>query len=65
MEYDTLYNKTVLYYKNNGYTNTINYLKELYSNDEISMIDKSKIINELNNLEVVPKRLRKWIKHGK
>ena len=53
----------VLYYKNNGYTNTINYLKELYSNDKISMIDKSKIINELNNLEVVPKRLRKWVKN--
>ena len=61
MDYDTLYNKTILYYKDNGYTNTIRYLKELYSNDEISMTNKSKVINELNNLEVMPKRVRKWV----
>ena len=61
MDYDTLYNKTILYYKDNGYTNTVNYLKELYSNDEISMTNKSKVINELNNLEVMPKRVRKWV----
>ena len=60
MDYDTLYNKTILYYKDNGYTNTVNYLKELYSNDEISMTNKSKVINDLNGLEVIPKRLRKW-----
>ena len=63
MDYDILYNKTVLYYKNNGYTNTVNFLKELYSKDKISMFNKSKIINELNNLEVIPKRLRKWVKN--
>ena len=61
MDYDTLYNKTILYYKDNGYTNTIKYLKELYGNDEISMTNKSKVINELNNLEVMPKRVRKWV----
>jgi hypothetical protein len=63
MNYDTLYNKTVLYYKDNGYNNTVKYLKELYGNDKISMTNKSKVINELNNLEVIPKRLRKWIIH--
>ena len=63
IDYNTLYNKTMLYYKDNGYTNTVNYLKELYSKDKISMFNKSKIINELNNLEVIPKRLRKWVKN--
>ena len=61
MDYDTLYNKTILHYKYNGYTNTVNYLKDLYSNDKISMTNKSKVINELNNLEVMPKRVRKWV----
>ena len=61
MDYDTLYNKTILHYKDNGYTNTVNYLKELYGNDKISMTNKSKVINELNGLEIIPKRLRKWI----
>ena len=60
LDYDTLYNKTIIYYKENGYQNTIKYLKELYSKDKISMTHKSKIINELNGWEVLPKRLRKW-----
>ena len=60
MDYDTLYNKTILHYKDKGYTNTVNYLKELYGDDKISMTNKSKVINELNGLEVIPKRLRKW-----
>ena len=25
------------------------------------MTNKSKVINELNNLEVMPKRVRKWV----
>ena len=61
MDYDTLYNKTILHYKDKGYTNTVNYLKELYGDDKISMTNKSKVINELNGLEIIPKRLRKWI----
>ena len=60
IDYDTLYNKTILYYKDNCYKNTIDYLKELYSNNKISMNSKSKIINELNHFEILPKRLRKW-----
>ena len=60
MDYNTIYNKSVLYYKDNGYQQTINYLKELYSEDKISISDKSKIINELNGLEMMPSRLRKF-----
>ena len=60
MDYDTLFNDTVLYYKDNGYQNTMTYLKELYAKDKISMTSKSKIIDELNGWEVLPKRMRKW-----
>jgi len=60
MDYDTLFNNTILYYKDNGYQNTVTYLKELYVKDKISMTSKSKIIDELNGWEVLPKRMRKW-----
>ncbi len=60
LDYNTLYNKIILYYKDNGYTPTLDYLKDLYENNKISMNDKSKIVDELNCYEILPKRLRKW-----
>ena len=60
MDYDTLYNKTMLYYKDNGYTNTITWLKELFNTDKISLGNKSKMLEEINHFELLPKRLRKW-----
>ena len=60
MDYNTLYNKTMLYYKDNGYQNTTKWLKELFSNDEISLGNKSKMLEQINHLEIIPKRLRKW-----
>ena len=55
-----LYNKTRLHYKENGYQQTISWLKELFNNDKISLGSKSKMLDEINNLEVLPKRVRKW-----
>jgi len=60
LDYDTLFKDTVLYYKDNGYQHTMTYLKELYEKDKISMTHKSKITDELNGWEVLPKRMRKW-----
>ena len=57
---NTLYNKTILYYKDNGYQNTLKWLKELFSNDKISLSNKSKMLEEINHLEVMPSRLRKF-----
>jgi hypothetical protein len=44
MDYDVVYNKSVLYYKDNGYQQTINYLKELYSDYIIIKNKKSSVI---------------------
>ena len=55
-----LYNKTILHYKENDYQQTISWLKELFNNDKISLGSKSKMLDEINNLEVLPKRVRKW-----
>ena len=60
MDSNTLYNKTILYYKDNGYQNTLKWLKELFSNDKISLSNKSKMLEEINHLEVMPSRLRKF-----
>ena len=61
MNYNTLYNKTILYYKDNGYQNTIKWLKELMSRDKISLGNKAKMIEHINSLELLPKRLRKQL----
>jgi len=61
MTYESLYNKVILHYKDNGYQNTLSYLNELYSKDKISLSSKSKVIDELNQMEILPKRLRKWV----
>ena len=58
--FDVVYNKTILHYKDNGYTNTKSYINELYSSDTISILTKSKLVDEINSLEMMPKKLRKW-----
>ena len=57
---DKLYNNTILYYKENGYQLTIEWLKQLFNDDKISLGSKSKMLDEINRLELLPKRLRKW-----
>ena len=57
---DTLYNKTMLYYKDNGYQLTVSWLKKLFNEDTISLSSKSKMLDEINSLEVLPKRTKKW-----
>ena len=61
MDYHSLFNKVILHYKDNGYQNTLSYLNELYSKDKISLRSKSKVIDEINQMEILPKRLRKWV----
>ena len=58
--FDDVYNKTILQYKDYGYTNTKSYINELYSSDTISMMTKSKLVDEINQLQMTPKKLRKW-----
>ena len=60
IDYDTLFNKAIIHYKENGYQLTMDWLKSLFNEDKISLGNKSKIVNEINNWEVLPKRLRKW-----
>ena len=61
MDSDTLYNKAILYYKDNGYQPTIDWLKQLFSEDKISLNNKSKMLDEINRLEVLPTKIRKMV----
>ena len=60
MNENTLYNKTIIHYKDNGYQQTVSWLNKLFNNDEISLGSKSKMLDEINSLEIIPKRTRKW-----
>lgn len=49
-------------YENRGYDSACELTQSLYSNDKISLMDKSKIINELTELQVMSVKQRKFIK---
>jgi hypothetical protein len=49
-------------YENRGYDAACELTQSLYSNDKISLMDKSKIINELTELQMMSVKQRKFIK---
>ena len=49
------------YYDDWGYQPTLDYCKELYLNDKISMVMKNELVNMITNQQILPKRLRKWV----
>ena len=59
-DYESLYNKTMKFYEENGYQLTIKWLKDLFSTDKISLGNKSRMLEEINHFELIPKRKRKW-----
>ena len=49
------------YYNEWGYQPTLDYCKELYLDDKISMITKNQLTNMVTDQQMLPKRLRKWV----
>ena len=49
------------YYDEWGYQPTLDYCKELYLNDKISMVMKNQLTNMITDQQMLPKRLRKWV----
>ena len=49
------------HYDNWGYHPTLDYCKELYLDDKISMVMKNELVNIITNQQMLPKRLRKWV----
>tara|TARA_R110002110_G_scaffold307173_1_gene520900 strand:- start:744 stop:1292 length:549 start_codon:yes stop_codon:yes gene_type:complete len=48
-------------YNNHGYDNTKQYCFTLFKNNKISLITKSQLMNKINSIQILPKRLRKKI----
>ena len=44
-----------------GYQPTLDYCKELYLNNKISMVMKNQLTNMITDQQMLPKRLRKWV----
>ena len=53
-------NDVVKYYMNNGYNNTLKHISYLFTNNQISLLTKSQLVNKITTLQEMPKRLRKW-----
>ena len=49
------------YYDDWGYQPTLDYCKELFLDDKISMIMKNQLTNMITDQQMLPKRLRKWV----
>ena len=48
------------YYTNNGYSNTLKHISYLFTNNQISLLTKSQLVNKITSLQEMPKRVRKW-----
>ena len=49
------------YYDEWGYQPTLDYCKELYLRDKISMVMKNQLTNMITDQQMLPKRLRNWV----
>ena len=47
------------YYINHGYEPALDFVKELYREDKITLMTKTKIVNEITSLQTIPTKLRK------
>ena len=49
------------YYMDNGYYPKLDFVKELYKDDKITMLTKTRIVNDITNLQQLPTKLRKKV----
>ena len=57
---DDMKNDVVKYYMTNGYNNTLKHINCLFTNNQISLLTKSQLVNKITTLQEMPKRVRKW-----
>ena len=57
---DDMQNDVVEYYMTNGYNNALKHINYLFTNNQISLLTKSQLVNKITTLQEMPKRLRKW-----
>jgi len=60
--YNQVFNDVLVYYDNRGYEPALDYVHKMYQTDVITMMTRNKLRNDLTDLQMLPKRLRKWVR---
>ena len=59
--YDMVVDTCIDYYDKWGYEPALDFVKELYQKDKITLMTKTKIVNDITSLQLLPKKKRKWV----
>ena len=60
--YNEVYDNVLTYYDNNGYDSALDYVHNMYKKDIITMMTRTRLRNDITHLQILPKRLRKWVR---
>ena len=60
--YNQVYNDVLTYYDNHGYDPAMNHVHDMYREDAITMMTRNKLRSDITALQMLPKRLRKWVR---
>jgi hypothetical protein len=61
MENKLLYQKIIKIFNKHGYQKAVDEVNELYSKDEITLIQKSDLVSNLSSFQMLTKKQRKFL----
>ena len=64
VSFDDSFEQTINTYKQKGYVVTINYLKQLFNKNKITMITKNNLVNVLTTIHMMDRKTRKRYFNG-
>ena len=62
--FDDSFKQTIDTYKRKGYVVTVNYLKQLYRNNKITLMTKTQLVNTLTTIHMMDRKTRKRYFNG-
>ena len=64
VNFDDSFKQTIDTYKRKGYVVTVNYLKQLYRNNKITLMTKTQLVNTLTTIHMMDRKTRKRYFNG-
>jgi hypothetical protein len=64
VSFDDSYEQTINTYKKKGYAVTLNYLKQLFRKNKITMTTKNSLVNTLTTIHMMDRKTRKRYLNG-
>ena len=64
VNFDDSFEQTIDTYKQKGYVVTINYLKQLYRKNKITLMTKTQLVNTLTSIHMLDRKTRKRYLNG-